>query len=344
VQLPRSRYPDRAARTRAVGLVLERLAGSAGLGAVGAVSELPLSGAANSGTFEVEGAPPTAASRLPHAELWSATPGYFEALAVPLQKGRLLDESDVDGAPPTAVVSATLARRYFGAADPVGRRIDFEGDEKARRWRTIVGVVGDVRDRSLSRPPEPQLYVPYAQRATSGVFLVAALPRRAEDAVPALRAAVRAADPELALFGLASMESVVADSTRDRQLARAALGAFALAALALAALGLYGVMAQSVRERTGEIGVRLALGADRGHVVATVLREAASLVGAGLLLGAALAAAGGRFMESFMFGVTVADPATYAAAALLVLGMAAAACAVPTWRAVRLDPVAALRE
>src|SRR6185295_18871904 len=152
----------------------ERLGGSAGVTAAGAVSELPLSGVANSGTFEIEGQADTPQSRLPHAELWSATPGYFRALAIPLERGRLLDERDVDGALPTAVVSAALARRYFGEDDPVGRRIDFEGDAAARRWRTIVGVVGDVRNRGLNREPEPQLYVPYAQRATSGVFLVAA--------------------------------------------------------------------------------------------------------------------------------------------------------------------------
>ena len=343
VQLPRSRYPDRPSRTRALSLALERLGGTAGVTAAGAVSELPLSGAANSGTFEIEGQDGTPASRLPHAELWSATPGYFRVLAIPLLRGRLLDERDVDGAPPTVLISAALARRYFGDGDPLGRRIDFEGDAAGRRWRTIVGVVGDVRDRSLNREPEPQLYVPYAQRATAGVFLVAAGARRAEDALHALRAAVRGADPELALFAVATLDEVVAESTRDRRLARAALGAFAVAALLLAALGLYGVMAQSVRERAGELGVRLALGATRRHLVATVLSDALRLVAAGLVLGAAFALAGSRLLQGFVFGIAVADPATYAAAAVLVLAVAAAACAHPAWHAARADPLLALR-
>jgi hypothetical protein len=210
-------------------------------------------------------------------------------------------------------------------------------------WREIVGVVGDVRDRRLDRAPEPQIYVPLAQRPVAGMFLVANATSDAWAALPVLRAAVRSVDADLPLYGATTLERLAVDDTRGRRAARAALSAFALAALALAGLGLYGVLAQAVRERTAEIGVRVAVGARPADVVRLFLGDGARIVLEGLVAGSVLAAVATRLLRGFLFGVSAADPATGAGVALVLAGAALAACALPAWRAARLDPLRALR-
>jgi predicted permease len=343
VQLPQARYGETAARARFVEDVLVRLAGRAGVLGAGAVSELPLSDSRNSSSFDIEAHPVSPQEKEPHAETWSASPGYFAALGISLKSGRVFDERDAAGRTPTAVVSEALVRRYFPGEDPLGKRIDFEGSERRRGWREIVGVVGDVRDRSLDRDPGPQIYVPYDQRPTGGVFLVVRTEGDPLSVLPAVRLAVREVDADMPLYDVATMERLAGDDVRDRRVARGALAGFAAAALALAALGLYGLLAQTVRERVPEIGVRMALGARRGDVVRLFLAEGGRLVLAGVAAGAAVALAGTRLMRGLLFGVTTADPATYAAVVLLLAVVSLAACAVPAWRAARIDPLRALR-
>ena len=255
----------------------------------------------------------------------------------------MFDARDAAGRTATAVVNEALVRRYFPDQDPLGRRIDFEGSERAHRWREIVGVVADVRDRALDRAPEPQVYVPYAQRPTGALFLVARGADGARAALPALRLAVREVDPELPVYNPTTMERLVSDDLRERRTARIALAGFAVAALALAALGLYGLLAQTVRERVPEIGVRMALGARRADVVRLFLGEGGRLVLAGLAAGALAALTGTRLLRSLLFGVSPEDPATYAVVAILLAAVSLAACAVPAWRAARVDPLRALR-
>jgi len=341
VQLPRARYGEVTARARFLEGVLARLSDRPAVLAAGAASELPLGGSANSSCFDVESQVVPPEGKQPHAETWSASPGYFATLGIPLRRGRPFDERDAAGRTATAVVNETLVRRYFPDADPLGKRIDFEGNERHRAWREIVGVVGDVRDRALDTEPGPQIYVPFAQRPTEALFLVV---RTADvPALPSLRLAVRDVDPDLPVYGVTTMERLARDDVRDRRVARAALAGFAGAALALAALGLYGLLAQMVRERVPEIGVRLALGAQRADVVRLFLAEGGRLVVAGLATGTVVALAGTRLMRGLLFGVTTADPATYAAVALLLAVVSLAACAVPAWRAARVDPLRALR-
>ena len=342
VQLPPARYGAQD-RTRFLEDVLARVSDRPGVLAAGAVSELPLSGARNSSSFEVEGRALRPEEKEPHAETWSASPGYFAALGIPLERGRLFDARDAAGRPATAVVSEELVRRYFPGEDPLGRRIDFEGSERRHQWREIVGVVGDVRDRARDRAPDPQVYVPYAQRPTGALFLVVRSAESPVAALPPLRLAVRDVDPELPVYNATTMDRLAGDDLRERRAARAALAGFAAAALALAALGLYGLLAQSVRERILEIGVRMALGARRADVVRLFLAEGGRLVLAGLAGGAAVALAGTRLLRSLLFGVGPADPATYAVVATLLGAVSLAACAVPAWRAARVDPLRALR-
>ena len=342
LQLPRSRYQAPAARAAFVEGVLAQAAGGARIVSAGAISELPLSGSSNSGTFEIEGQPVPAAARQPHAELWSATPGYFATLGIPLRRGRPLQLRDGATTPPVAVVNETLARRYF-AGDAVGRRLSFQRPRGQPLWREIVGVVGDVRDRRLHRDAEPQIYVPMAQRPVAAMSLVARTSIEPWDALPALRAAVRTVDPELPLYDVTTLERLAIEDTQGRRAARTALAAFALAALALAALGLYGLLAQAVRERTAEIGVRMAVGARPRDVLRLFLGEGARVVGQGLLAGLVLALAGSRLLRGLLFGVVPADAVTYGAVAGVLALAALAASAPPAWRAARVDPLRALR-
>jgi len=343
IQLPRARYDTPPARAAFVERVIAEAAGRPGIVSIGAVSELPLSGSGNSGTFRLEGRPVPAEERQPHAELWSATPGYFDTLAIPLRRGRAFDARDGAETPPVAIVSETLGRRYFPGEDPLGRRLAFEGTVEQPRWREIVGVVADVRDRRLDREPEPQVYVPMAQRPAAGLSVVARGAGDPWEMLPVLRAAVRAADADLPLFGATTLERLAVDDTRGRRAARTALGGFATAALALAGLGLYGLLAQAVKERTGEIGVRMAVGARPADVARLFLADGAGVIVRGLLAGTILAAVGTRLMRGLLYGVTTTDAATYVSVSA-VLGLAAlAACALPAWRAARVDPLRALR-
>jgi putative ABC transport system permease protein len=343
VQLPPSRYREPAARARFLDDVQARLAGRPGLVSDGAVSELPLSGAGNSGSFYVEGHPVPREENQPHAETWSASPGYFGTLGIPLRRGRLFDDRDVDGSTRVAVVNEALVRRYYPGEDPLGRRIDFDGDDAQHLWREIVGVVGDVRDGHLDRQPEPQVYVPYAQRPTLGVFLALHTEGDALAALPLLRSSLRDVDAELPLYGVTSMERLRADDMRERRAARAALGGFAAAALLLAALGLYALLAQTVRERVPEIALRMTLGARRSDIVLLFLREGGRLVLGGLLAGSALALIASRLLRGLVFGVTATDPVTYVGVALLLSAVALAACALPAWRGSQVEPWQALR-
>lgn len=204
-------------------------------------------------------------------------------------------------------------------------------------------MVADVRDRRLDRDARPQIYVPYAQRPESGIFLVVQAAGDALSALPALRGAVGSLDAELPLYNVTTMERLVSDNTRERRAARTALGGFAAAAVLLAALGLYALLAQTVRERVPEIGVRVALGAERADVVRLFLAEGSQLLAWGLGAGVALALTATRLLRAFVFGVTTTDPATYVVVALLLSFVALAACALPAWRASRIDPVRALR-
>jgi predicted permease len=206
VQLPRARYGETTARARLLESVLAGLSGRPGVLAAGAVSELPLGGSANSSSFDIEGRVVPPEEKEPHAETWSASPGYFAALGIPLRRGRLFDGRDAAGRTATAVVNEALARRYFPDADSLGKRIDFEGNERLRAWREIVGVVGDVRDRALDTEPAPQIYVPFVQRPTSALFLVVRTADVPLTALPSLRLAIRDVDTDLPVYGVTTME------------------------------------------------------------------------------------------------------------------------------------------
>jgi predicted permease len=342
-ELPGLRYEEPALRVQFMDAVLAQMTRKLASAPVGAISELPLSGEATSGTFDVEGLIVPEGENQPHAEQWSATPDYFATLGIPLKRGRSFTARDVDGQLRVVVINEALAALYFPGQDPIGKRIDEAGNEKNRQWREIVGVVANVRDRGLDSEPKPQLYFPYAQRAERRFFLVARVPGDPLSVVPEIRNAVREADRNLPLFNATTMEQLELADTRNRRIARTALTAFAVAAMLLAALGVYGLLAQVVRERVPEMGVRLALGARPADVVRLVFAEGGRLVVWGLAAGVGLSLVTARLFESFVFGVTPTDPATYLSVVVLLSVVALAACALPAWRAARIDPLRALR-
>jgi predicted permease len=272
------------------------------------------------------------------------TPGYFKTLGIPLIRGRDLEETDSRERPFVAVVSESFARRYWPDEDPIGRHFDFAFDD-----RTIVGVVGDVRLRGMERPSEPQVYLSYRQVADGSIIgyvpkdLVVRTSESMSSLVPAIRAIVRRADPALPVSNVRWLTDLVDLDTASRAVQLRVIGAFAIVAFVLAGIGIHGLLSFAVSQRVQEIGVRLALGAQRGDIVSMVMRRSAVLVAAGVIPGVALAYAAGRSMEALLAGVKPADAATVAAAVALSIAMAALGTVAPTLRAVRVDPITALR-
>jgi predicted permease len=285
-----------------------------------------------------------------HARLgWAiynvASAGYFRAMGIPLLRGRLFGEQDGAGAPEVAVINQALAERQWPGQNPIGRVIDYGGIDGDLRPITIVGVVGNIRDQALDLKPQPTCYVDYRQRPLGMHDLTVVIETRRPPAavVPSARAIATGVWPEVpAQFG--TIEQAVSSSVANRRFNLLLLAAFALTALIVALLGVYGVGSYLVSQRTKEIGIRIALGAQTGDVVRMVAAQGLRVILAGVVVGVAGALALTRLLESLLFGVTASDPATFAAVAGLVVVAGLAACYVPARRAARVDPIAALRE
>ena len=278
------------------------------------------------------------------ASLRFVTPDYFAAMGIPVKAGRDVAPSDTAASPFVAVVSESFARRYWPGQNALGRRFRFGLAD-----RTIVGVVGDVRVRGLERDSEPQVYLPSRQVPDGGLIGYAPRDLVIRSAVPAatllpeLRRIVARADPLLPISDVRPLSDLVAADTAPRRTQARALAAFAAVALGLAALGIHGLLSFTVSQRSREIGVRMALGATPRDILAMVLRRSAALAGAGALLGGLLALGAAFVMRALLAGVSPADAATFSAAIGLAVAMTAAGSALPAWRAVRVDPVTAIR-
>lgn len=328
--------------------LLERLGALPGVESASATSSLPLLSPPGVWDFEIEGAP----APRPGEMAWNATfsevrPGFFATLGIELRRGRVFQLSDTADSQPVTVINEALARRFFPGEDPIGRRIRVRGGESA--WMTIVGIVGDARYEQLASEARPAYYAVHDQSAATagaqfGAMVLVA--RTAGDPLAlakALRGVVRELDPNLPVSALQTMDDVVATSVARPRFSAVLLGLFAAVALALGGTGIYGVLAYSVALRRREIGIRKALGARPGQLAAMVARQGLTLVGVGLAIGAAASWWALRIMASLLYGVGLTDGPTYAAV-VAVLGLVALlACALPMLRAVRLDPLTALR-
>jgi putative ABC transport system permease protein len=272
---------------------------------------------------------------------------YFRALGIPLLKGRAFNERDTADSPGVVIISETLARSLWPNEDALGKRIDI--GLSSEKWREVVGVVGDVKQRELGAPPAPALYQPSQQvperfhwllSEMTFVVRTAAEPQRF---VAGLRSELQTVDKELPLHNVATMEQVVAMSVADPRFYTLLLGSFSALALILAAAGIYSVISYSVTQRAHEIGIRLALGAQSGAILRLVVGQGMALTLAGLAIGLGGAFALTRVLSDFLYEVSVTDPATFALLSLSLVAVALLACWIPARRATKVDPLVALR-
>jgi putative ABC transport system permease protein len=274
---------------------------------------------------------------------YAVSPGYLETMGIPLRRGRLLDEHDALGAPVAVLINESYARRKFPGADPIGQRVHVGPTD--RPWYTIVGVVGDVKQVSLAVSQADAVYITTTQWhfADNALSLVVRSRGDAATLVPLVRRAIWSVDKDQPIVRIATMDDVLASSAAERRFAMILFAAFAVAALVLAAAGIYGVLSGSVTERTREIGVRSALGASRGTILALVAREGMTLTAVGTMIGLMGAFAASQVIVTLLFGVSRLDPVTYLGVVALLLCVSAVACWVPAWRAARVDPAITLR-
>jgi putative ABC transport system permease protein len=256
--------------------------------------------------------------------------------------GRLFSGADSPTSLRTVIVNRALADRFFPGASPLGTRIRIGPNPRAA-WRTIVGVVGDMRQSGPEMPPAPELYLPAAQDTFADLSIVVRTTGDPLALAGSLRAVVSSLDPQLPVIEMRTLEAMVGERVASRRLLMILLGGFAALALGLSLIGVYGVMAYAVAQRTREIGVRMALGARRGDIVRAVLGDGSRLAGAGLVAGIALSLVATRALRGVLFGVTPTDPTTFAAVAAGMLTVALLACYLPARRAARVDPLAAIR-
>ncbi len=342
VSLPPVSYRDDPNRAAFFATLLSKLEALPDVRAAGMVQTLPLRGDYVL-SFEIQGRPKTAPNAGPSANYRVVSPQYFPALGIPLKRGRLFTGRDnADKAPLVAVVDEAFAARHFPGEDPIGRGLDIGNGTDG--FYEIVGIVGDVHHEALDAAAAPTMYVPYRQDVFSTMWVLARTDGDPMQRSGAAREAVRAIDALLPAYSMRPLAAVVSDSVAQRRFSMLVLTAFAGIALFLAAVGVYGVVAYSVSQRTQEIGVRIAIGAARRDVLALVIGGGMKLALAGVALGVAGALALSRLIAGMLFGVRPFDPASYAATAVLLLAIAALACYVPARRAVRVDPVIAIRQ
>ena len=351
VAVPATRYPDLAAVAGFYTRLTERIAALPGVESVGAGSGLPLAVASGDWSFDIEGRSRVNGRRPGATDWYVVTPGYFETLQIPVVAGRAVHPSDTATSPRVVFINETAARSIFPGDDPVGKRIQLSRSRGYEQpWRTIAGVVADVRHRGLDQPARPEMFIPHTQfqhfapdvQARSMSLIVrGALPPEA--LIPSVRAELKAIDPELPLADAQPMDEVFARSVAPRKLHVLLVGAFALLAIVLATVGVYGLIAYDVLQRRQELGIRMALGASRRSVLAMVLSQGMVLVLVGAGVGLIVAALVSGSVAPLLFDVQPRDVAVFASVAAVLLCAGALASWLPARRATRVEPLTALR-
>ena len=342
LMVPQSRYPKGVDQTRLYRRLLDGLTARPELQAVGVGFPGPFHAANASATFFLEGRASTSRADRPFAHIAAISGGYFAAMGIPLLSGRTFDDRDVEAAPPVAIVSESLARSYWPGQNPLGKRLRFDEDAN-NPWFTIVGLVADVRQLGLNREAPALLFLPYEQFALpfTSVAVRSSLPQGAVTTL--LKAELAAIDPRLPFGEITSLQEEVESNVDQSRFRAMSIGIFALLALVLAAVGVYGLISYTVTRQTREIGIRVALGASPWQVILPVIRDGLTLALAGIAIGLAGAFAAARALSAFLFGVSASDPLTFSGVALLMLIVAVVASYIPSRRALRVDPVLALR-
>ncbi len=346
LSLPETAYPEEPRVAAFYSELQRRLAALPGVRGTGAVMGLPLSGLMFQLTFDVEGRAPVPFAQQPSMQVRVATPGYLEAMGIPLRRGRMLEASDTAGSRPVVVLSESAVRRFFPDEDPIGKRINVgwrRPDDMPKAGGEVVGIVGDVRELGLAKDHPPEIYIPHAQLPTNSMDVVLRSSLDARSLTRSVERVVAELDPELPLARVQTLETIVARSVSEPRFYMVLLGAFAAMAVGLAALGIFGVMSYAVVQRSREIGIRVALGADPRDVRGMVLRDALVLTLSGVSAGLAGALALSRVIASLLFQLSPTDPATLAAVAAGLTAVALLASYLPARRATRVDPLEALR-
>jgi putative ABC transport system permease protein len=344
VSLPQFQYSTPQQWTAFSNELLARLHAQPGLRDSALAAPLPMDrqGEANFG-FSIVGNPPLPPGKSTPADYATVSPDYFLVMRIPLLRGRFFSEQDLPSNANVAIISETLARRYFPNQDPIGRQMRFGFPPNSNVSREIVGVVGDVRDVALSRKPGPMMYVPFAQAPLYGGEVVVRSSLSASSVAAGIRQAVHSIDKDLPVTDVESFPDALGASVAQERFRTLLLSSFSGIALILAAVGIFGVISYSVSQRTHEIGIRMALGAQPRDMMRLVLGEGILVILIGLAIGLAGSLALTRFLSSLLFGVTATDPLTFAGVAALLAIVALAACYIPALRAMRVDPMVALR-
>ena len=341
--LPQMKYPRGKPVIDFYAEVERRVSGIAGVQHVSLTSILPLSGSNSDNSFHIEGRPENQTGVYPDEEVRVITPDYFRVLETPLLKGRYFTEADSAEAPGVIIINQAMAKKYWPGEDALGKRINFgDADPQKIKWFTIVGIVGDLRHRGLDEDPRPEFYLPHPQRPFRGMILALRSAQDPRALVSAIRRELQAFDPEQPLANIKTLEQITAESISPRRLSVVLIGVFAAVALVLASVGIYGVMSFLVVQRTHEIGVRMALGAQRSDVLRLVMGHALRLVLVGAAIGLAVALVSSRALQAMLYRVGAFDVPTFAGVTLALAAVALVASYIPAARATRADPMITL--
>ncbi len=347
LNLPRVKYATDTAQILFMQQLMPRLNAISGVRAAGATSVIPFGGGWSTASFSIEGLTVPPGQNGPWGDLRVVSPRFFDAMRIPLKKGRVFDDNDRQGGPQVAMIDEQFVKKYFPHTDPIGKRITFG----ARRgstdstWITIVGVVGHAAHEGLDAEPRLQYYFPTSQSGVGGMTVaVRATSGNPTALLSAAREAVHSIDRNLPLSAVNTMDKLVESSVGQRKLSMMLLGLFSLIAVVLASIGIYGVMSYSVTQRSRELGIRMALGAARSRVLGLVVGQGMTLAAVGIAIGLVAAFALTRFLSNLLFSVGATDPGTFILVSAVLVAVALLATLIPALRATRVDPVVALRD
>ena len=342
LSLPFSKYPEPEKRMAFFEQVLEKLQAIPGVQSVGATTDLPLSGSNNNITFIIEGRAAALLSDEPAANWRAVSPDYFTTMGMTLVNGRGFTNRDRKGTPEVVLINEAMAERYWPGESAIGKRITIYDNDAPRPWREIIGIVSNIRHFNLRKEPVPEMYVPHLQRPQSSMTLVSRLTSDQQSVIAAMREAVLSVDKDQPTYNIRMMSQVISESLTSSRVIMLLLGIFAAVALVLAGVGIYGVMSYSVAQRTREIGIRMALGANMGNVLRMVIWQGLSVAIVGLVIGAAGAYALKQVIVNQLFGVEATDPLTFVMVSALLLLIVLLACWIPARRATKVAPMIAL--
>lgn len=343
LSLPVAKYPRGKPVLDFYAEAMRRFKNLPGVEALALTSILPLSGSNSDNSFAIEGRDPMASKVFPDEEIRVITPDYFRVLKTPLIKGRFFNDADTADLPYVVIINRALAQKYWPNEDALGKRITMDDPRKSdAKWVTVVGIIADIRHRGLDAPPNPEFYVPHTQRAAREMILAVRSTQDPRGLASSIRNQLRTLDPERPVANVRTLEQITSDSIAPRRMSVVLLGVFAAVALVLASVGIYGVMSFLVIQRTHEIGVRMALGAQRRDVFALVIGHALKLVVVGTALGLVLALFSTRTLSALLYSVGAFDPATFVFVTFVLAVIALLASYIPARRATKADPMVVL--